>query len=90
MILCHCNRLTDSAVRKAVYAARGDVTVALTELGFSRDCGACTEQIEAIASEVRESLNQVTYCLIADSNTAGNTTVRALQDIPGPCAAQLK
>lgn len=57
MIICHCYRLTDTTIRKALYTASGDVSEALYECGLAEGCGGCTEAISELANDCGFSVN---------------------------------
>lgn len=51
MIVCVCNRLSDSKVREAVQAGAKRPADVFRILGVPRSCGSCTDAIETIIEQ---------------------------------------
>lgn len=52
MIICHCFRLTDGDVRKAVQNASGKPFDYLSELDIGNGCNGCIEAIRELVKEL--------------------------------------
>jgi bacterioferritin-associated ferredoxin len=59
MIVCICNRITESEVRKAARSGAPSPEIAYACLGCEVQCGCCLEHAQEIVSEERADLLKV-------------------------------
>jgi len=59
MIICSCNVLTDSDVRRVVSIAAHTVSQVYKGLGYSAQCGRCAHTIKKIVQDSKESLTSM-------------------------------
>lgn len=51
MLVCHCNVVSDRAIRAAVQGGACDVDDVVEHCGAGADCGGCIPSIEALLAE---------------------------------------
>jgi len=59
MIVCSCNRITESEVRKAARAGAPCPISAYASLGFEPECGGCLDHAAEIVADERRQMIRI-------------------------------
>ena len=59
MILCHCNRVSDRAVRHAIADGAQTIDDITDRCGAGGNCGGCADALEALLMNAERAANRV-------------------------------